>query len=330
MKQLLSALLLLTSVVCFGQTTGVRLFFQKPNQFYKQTIVAFSDTTTNGADNCCDALLLAGSAQGIWTYIGDSKYIINTFAPLQVDNIIQLGTSASPDTGTFIIGVDQYIGDSLDVAILDELVPGIHTIPYTCQGPITGDRFSLFVERPLSVEVVEGCEVGYVAINNDEPSVPYQLTNQANETLSLPASADTIYDLPSGTYTLCVYDDVPEQYTFTIVNTVIDATLYLPQTTVYIGDSYVTPILNIYSMYDSIEWDFGDGTLMQNDINPIHYYSNIGSYTLRASVTKGECTRLFEATILVSDLSNIQYVQVARRKPTDLYYTIDGKLTRRQ
>jgi PKD repeat protein len=330
MKKLLGALLLLTNVACFSQTTGVRLFFQKPNQFNKQTIIAFSDTTTNGADNCCDALMLAGSAQGIWTYINGTKYTINTFAPLEVDNVIQLGTSASPDTGAFIIGVDQYIGDTLDVAILDELVPGIHSVPYSCQGPVSGDRFSLFVERPLSVEVVEGCEIGYVAINNDEPSVPYQLTNQANETLSLPATADTIYDLPSGTYTLCVYDDVPEQYTFTIVNTVIDATLYLPYTTLYIGDSYVTPILNIYSSYDSIEWDFGDGTIAQNDINPIHYYTSVGTYTLRASVSEGECTRIFEATITVSDISNIQYVQVVRRKPTDYYYAIDGKLIRRQ
>lgn len=330
MKQLLSTLLLLTSVICFGQTTGVRLFFQKPNQFYKQTIIAFSDTTTNDADNCCDALMLASGTEGIWTYINGTRYIINTFAPLQVDNVIQLGTSASPDTGTFVIGVDQYIGDTLRVAILDELVPGIHSIPYTCQGPITGDRFSLFVERPLSVEVVEGCEIGYVAINNDEPSVPYQLINQANETLSLPATADTIYDLPSGTYTLCVYDDVPEQYTFTIVNTIIDATLYLPYNMVYIGDSYVTPVLSIYSPYDSIEWDFGDGNLAQNDINPIHYYTNVGTYTLRASVIKGDCTRIFEASITVSDVSNIQYVQAVKRKPTDYYYMIDGRLTKRQ
>ena len=69
MKQFLSAVLFLTSIVSYSQG-GVRLFFQKPNQFYKQTIIVFTDSTTDQADNCCDAFRLIGSEEGIWTYIG--------------------------------------------------------------------------------------------------------------------------------------------------------------------------------------------------------------------------------------------------------------------
>jgi hypothetical protein len=327
MKQFLIALLLLTSIASYSQG-GVRLFFEKSNQFYKQTIITFSESTTDQADNCCDALRLPGSEQAIWSYIGTGEYIINSFGYLTEDKLIQLGTSAFPDTGTFTIGVDQVIGDTLSYVLIDNYISGYHTLPYTFQGPVS-NRFSILFERPLQIEVENGCEVGYIIINNDEPSVPYTLLNENNEVSYLPSYTDTIYDLPSGDYTLCLYDSIPEQINFSINNTVIDASLYLPYTTIYIGDSYIVPVLNIYSLYDSIEWDFGDGNTTSNDLNPVHYYAQAGIYNLRVIVTEGICEKIFEAQIIVDNLANINYVNAFKHKPTNYYYTIDGKLVKK-
>jgi len=330
MKYFLITFMLLTSITSFSQG-GVRLFFEKPNTFYRQTIIAFTDSTTDQVDVCCDAVRLPGSNNGIWTYIGNTEYSINAFGVLSEDKLVPLGISSSSNDGLFTIGIDQILGDTLPLVLLDNLVPGYHELPYTFSGPVS-NRFSILFEKPISLEVVNGCEKGYVVIENDEPSSPYYLTDNLGQTLYLPSYTDTIYDLPSGYYTLSIYDSIPETIYFLVENTVIDATLNIPLTTIYLGDSFVTPILNIYSPYDYIEWDFGDGNFFSNDINPVHYYSQIGTFTLKATIGLGQCLKIFSTQITVNGPLSIipqNYRDFPKHRPSSFYYAIDGKLIKR-
>ena len=156
--------------------------------------------------------------------------------------------------------------------------------------------------------------------------------DDSNTILYLPNYTDTIFDLPSGDYTLYVYDNIVETTSFTINNTVIDAALYIPQTTVYIGDSYVTPFLNIYSPYTNIVWDFGDGTIINtyNDINPVHYYTEPGMYLLKVTISEGQCSKVFEGTINVEGSLGIQTINRPQyRQISDYMYSIDGKLIKK-
>jgi hypothetical protein len=330
MKQFLSILLFLTCLTGYSQS-GVRVYLEKPNQLYKQTIIYFSDACTDGFDQFNDALLFGGTLNKIWTSIGTTEYIINTFGPLTEDKIIPIGANINPDTGLFIIGVDETYGEVLPYVLLDNQVPGYHSTPYICQGPVSNERFSIHFERPMQIDVVSDCDFGYVVIDNDEPSIGYTLVpnNDPNTSYTLPASTDTIFDLPSGDYTLCSNDIIFEQVTFTISNTVIDATLYIPYTTVYIGDSYITPILNIYSPYNDIFWDFGDGFTFYNDINPVHYYTQPGIYTLRAIINEGQCSKIFESQITVENINGIQAINRLQYRPTSNFYSIDGKLVKK-
>ena len=143
---------------------------------------------------------------------------------------------------------------------------------------------------------------------------------------------DTIYDLNSGNYTLSIYDSITESIQFSVENTVINAVLNIPLTTVYLGNSYIIPVLNIYSAYDYVEWDFGDGNFAQNDINPVHYYTQAGVYTLRATVGAGQCSKIFETQITVDGTltTNFQYRDLPKYRPATFYYAIDGKLVKRQ
>jgi len=331
MKYVLSLLLLLVSNLNYSQS-GIRVYLEKPELLYKQTIIYFHDTCTDGFDQFNDAVLFGGTLNNIWTNIGPTAYVINTFGPLTEDKDIPIGAYINPDTGLFVIGVDETYGESLPYALLDNQVPGYHTTPYVCQGPVSNERFSIHFERPMQIEVVNDCERGYVVIDNDEPSIGYTLTC-GNQTYYLPTYTDTIHDLVSGDYTLSLYDSIVEQATFTIQSTSIDATLYLPFSTVYIGDSYITPILNIYTPYNDVFWDFGDGYTLVNDINPVHYYSQPGIYILKAVVNEGNCSRVFESQITVID-SNINSIEristnVFRPRPTSNFYSIDGKLIKR-
>jgi len=42
-----------------------------------------------------------------------------------------------------------------------------------------------------------------------------------------------------------------------------------------------------YEIYDSIKWDFGDGSTLMNDLNPTHTYNAVGAYTVTLSFYKG-------------------------------------------
>jgi hypothetical protein len=330
MKKFLSVLLFLTSIAGYSQS-GVRVYIEKPNVFSREAIVYFSDACTDGFDQFNDAILFGGTLNNIWTNIGTSQYVINCFGPLTEDKEIPIDANINPDTGLWVVGINEIYGDILPCILLDNQVPGYHNMPYTCQGPVSNERFSIRFERPMQIETINNCDLGYIVIDNDEPSIGYTLipNNDPNLSYTLPASTDTIFDLPSGDYVLCSNDVISEQVTFTISNTTIDATLYIPYTTVYIGDSYITPILNIYSPYNDIFWDFGDGSTFYNDINPVHYYTQPGVYTLKAIVSEGQCSKIFESQIVVENINGIQAINRLQYRPTSNFYSIDGKLVKK-
>jgi hypothetical protein len=330
MKKFLSILLLLISITCYSQS-GVRVYIEKPNVFGREAIIYFSEECTDGYDQLKDAILFGGNLNNIWTNIGTGQYVINCLGPLTEDKDVPIDANINPDTGLWVVGINETYGDILPCILLDNQVPGYHSMPYTCQAPVSNERFSIRFERPMQIETINDCDLGYIVIDNDEPAIGYTLipNNDPNLSYVLPASTDTIFDLPSGDYVLCVNDIIPEQVTFTISNTTIDATLYIPYTTVYIGDSYVTPILNIYSPYNDILWDFGDGTTLYNDINPVHYYPEPGIYTLRAIVSEGQCSKIFESQITVENINGIQAINKFQYRPTSNFYSIDGKLVKK-
>ena len=331
MKNLLSLLLFLVTVTgyCQADAAYIRVYIEKPELLYKSTVIIFSDSCTEEVDNCCDAPTFGGAGlNSITTNIGNNPYLFNCFPKITEDRTIPLNVSAFPDTGLFIIGVDLSSGDVPVTVLLDSQIPGYHQMPYICQGPVSNERFSLRFEYPVSVDVTNACGSGFVVVDNDEPNTQYVLESE-DETMYLPAYTDTIYDLPDGNYTLSVYDSIEEHVSFSIASTIIDAALFLPYTFLYIGDSYVTPILNIYTPYNEIAWDFGDGTTAYNDINPVHYYSQPGVYILKATVNEGQCSRVFEALITVQDALGISTVNRSYYKPTGSYYAIDGKLVKK-
>jgi len=324
-------LMLLMSNICYSQGV-VRVYLEKPNtSFYAQTIIAFSDSTSDEVDQCCDAVSLGGF---ISTSIGNLNYVINSFGPLNQDKIIPLNTTTSPDTGLFTIGIDDRNGEYFPVWLYDSLTNTFHNLdnPYNCQAPLL-DRFSLIFEAPLMIEVVNGCNLGYVVINNDEPSSPYHL--QSEEFVGFYSNGtDTIFNLPNGNYTLSLpFEEFSEIVSFSIQNTIIDATLNVPLTTLYLGDSCIIPVLTVNSLWPSVEWDFGDGNLLFNDMNPVHCYSQSGTYILSVTISEGFCEKSFETEIQVKEplsLGFIDYKDIPKYKPSNFYYAIDGRLVKRQ
>ena len=336
MKNLLTILLFITCLFSYSQsgTRGVRVFLEKPNLLYKQTIIYFSDTCTDGYDQFNDALLFGGTLDNIWTSIGTTEYVINTFGPLTEDKEITIGAYIYRDTGLFIIGVDETYGSSLQYVLLDNQVLGYHDMPYTCQGPVSNDRFSILFEYPLTVDVVGGCEEGYVVINNDETSASYELTpyDDPNSSYILPPNTDTIFNLPNGDYLLTLNDTIFEQVQFGVSNTIFNDELIVPYTLLTIQDPYIIPYLIPAQPYDEISWDFGDGTpILYNDVNPVHGYTETGIFILKITIIRNGCSKTIQEVITIYNPLSVPHLYpiILSDKHTQYYYGIDGKLIRR-
>ena len=323
MKHTLTLLLLCISLFANSQD-GVRVYIEKPNLLYKNTAIIFAEGATDGADNCCDAFLLGGIINNIYTYNGTTAYVINTFAPLTDDKEIQLGMTINPDTGLFILGIDAWYGDTIHAQLLDNLVPGIHEFPYVCQAPTSNNRFKILFEYPMCVEVFSGCDNGLITIDNDDEGVEYMLI-YGGDTISYPSIIDTIQNLNEGTYT--IISGSGESYTFGLQSTAIEASLYVSADYVWIVDSWVEFVLTCIEPLTQVEWNFGDGVTQIGDFNPVHQYTAPGIYTATVTLTSTNgCQKVIPRLITVVNVMSIPTIERTRIvKVDDRKWTIDGK-----
>jgi len=323
MKKLLILIgFLLVALLGYSQD-GVKISLTKPNLLHKETAILFSDSCSDEFDICCDAIFLGQPI--IWTSIGNDKYVINTFGEIIGEKLIPLGLSIELDTGLFIIDIEETYGVTIPVRLMDNQTQELFTFPHNTTGPISNNRFSLLFEEPLNVEVVNGCDFGLVVINNNIPNVSYTLIHDGEVTYYLPTT-DTIFGLYSGDYTLILDDYFTEEVNFSISNTVIDAQLIVPTTELYTYDSFISPLLNIYSPYTTIYWAFGDGNTASNQTSPIHQYMNAGEYNLMVIITEGFCNKIFESLITVQSINGVQELQKPSYNNINSYYAIDGRL----
>lgn len=294
---------LLLSNISYSQN-AIRLFFQRPNDFYKQTIIAFTDSSTDGLDQCCDAILLGGSSVGIWTSIGNNRYAINSFGILNEDKIIPIGLQSYTNEGQFVIGVDWQTGPPIEYRLMDAEYPGeFFVLPYVFSGSIYEGRFSLYIDRPMTVGVFPGCEVGKVSITNDDDETPYMLYQSGELIGEIPSYVDTLFDISDGNYEL-IGGQFDEIHSFYLENTQINANLYVSSQNVWINDAYIEGIVTIFTPYTSISWDFGDGSpMVTDDTNPVHLYQNTGTYILKVIIRRGQCEKILQSLITVESLS---------------------------
>lgn len=340
MKNLLTILLFITCLFGYGQPTFsiVRIYLEKTENISRPSIIiAFSDTCRDdGSDFGYDSRYLSGlgNPDYITMTIDNDMYVTNCLSNLTEDKIIPLNINISPDTGTFVIGQDFIIGEIPPYRLLDTQYFGYHQMPYVCQGPVSNGRFSVFFEYPMTVDVVGGCEEGYVVINNDQSSAPYELTSYNDPTIyyELPPNTDTIYNLPNGDYLLTLNDSIIEQTQFMVSNTIFEDELVVPYNLLIIQDPYIAPYLIPAQSYDEISWDFGDGTpILYNDVNPVHGYTEAGIYILKVTITRNGCSKTIQETITVYNPLSVQqlYPIMHSNKHTQYYYGVDGKLIKK-
>jgi PKD repeat protein len=324
MKKIFIFLLLLSPLLTISQVTK---FYLNSTTTAYETIIAFSDSTSDGLDICCDAVSF-GNFSPIWTSIGQQQYVINSFSKLDNDKFIPLGIRCPSET--FEIGINQVIGDTIQCMIWDSMTGQLYDLPHQFSTPTNGDtRFKIFFERPLEIIINDFCDNTQVIIDDDTTIGYYTLTHNG---IVQSVESDTIYIDSNGSYQLeLTGDTIYEQVTFNIqnINSDYNASLIVPLTEVPVYDAVIVPVLQLnYTPYEII-WDFGDGSIIYNDINPVHEYNQPGVYNLLVTIiSQNGCILNLNSIITVYSINGILPVK-ATSKGYPYFYDLSGRLIKK-
>jgi len=326
MKKLLLSLFLVLNIQVSGQTYNVLM---SNNVITRNMFISFTDSTTDGVDLCCDAFDFGGIYPGgdIWTNIGNLSYVINAFSPLTDVRTIPIG-AYSPDSNIVWSFSIAEIPLNTTVRIIDGNEE--HLLPYTTSGNFYNGRFSLLFSPAPTFSGLQACsDTGATCITIDVPGgYDYWRIIQEGANEDIYTGADSIIcGLTRGDYFLQLYrSDKVDEAQFTIDWIDLTAEFILPLSDVPIIDPVIIPQVFIFTPYDSLRWDFGDGTVVNNDSNPVHVYQVPGQYQLSLKIYRDYCTLEYNSIINVYQVNNIPLIYVQKKGGRKYVYGLDGRL----
>lgn len=300
--------------------TRMRLRMENSNAVASETIIAFLEDATDAADQAYDAPRLAGNADmGLYTYNGSYEYAIQAWPTLSAERVIDLGTVntlAGPSTITinmfenFDPTVMVYLED-IELGLFHNLTQN-PTYPFNNNG-LNGEtlRFRLHFRAPIAVASSMDCsgtESGKIIIANPNVTpVSLELKNANNEVVATAApfvGEHEVSNLAAGNYVLnMVYDGGGLVTRNAVIETngmTAPASFIASATTVSIADAIIEFQGTAQGASEYI-WDFGDGTIVTGDLNPVHAYTSLGVYTVTFTALNNGCGSTATSTVSVTN-----------------------------
>jgi PKD repeat protein len=306
----------------------LRLRMENSNGVGTEALVAFIDDATDGVDNPYDALRLQGNADlSLYTFNGDLEYAIQAWPTLTNERVIDIGT-VNTVAGTSTISMNLFENfDPTTVVYLEDTELGVfHNLTqngnYTFENSgLNGEsvRFRLHFRAPIGVSSVMDCsgtESGKILVGNPNTTpVAVELKNANNEVVATAApfvGEHEFVNLVSGNYSLeMTYTDGGAVTRTTAVENngmTTPASFIASATSVSIADAIIEFQGNAQGATE-YSWDFGDGTIVTGDLNPVHAYNALGVYTVTFTAMNNGCGSSATTTITVgADLTGTNNV----------------------
>lgn len=303
---------------------AIRLRFNNADNIASETVVAFADDATDGYDATRDGARLAGNnVIGLYSFIDGNQYTFNYFAPLSTEKIIPLGALNSVE-GEASITMNLFENfDASTVIFLEDMVNGVfHNLTANptysfSNGAVssTTERFRLHFRAPIAVESTSDCSgmgLGKMIMNNpNNASIVAEVYNSSD------VLVHTTEAFGAGTGNAQVVIDNLSADNYRVGLTYTDGTMSSKQVQVSDGGmpiaaSFIASSNNV-SIADAIvefqgiapgatnvSWNFGDGTEVTGDMNPVHAYMAPGVYTVTFTALNGGCGSEAISTVTVT------------------------------
>jgi PKD repeat protein len=297
----------------------LKLRIENNNEQSSETALLFAADATDAADVNYDAVRLPGNpALGVYTFIAGGEYVIQGLPELSTERIIPIGvvnTVAGPASiqmnqfEFFEEGVFVYLED-MQEGVFHNLANGPYA--YTNTSITSNDpiRFRLHLKAPLAVSVTAACagqSSGKMIVNNpNQTAVTVNLKDAQNNTIATTGAflgERVIENLTTGAYVLdFAYDNGDNATKAVQVGTgsiVAPASFVSSSTSVSIEDAIIEFQASAAGATEYV-WNFGDGTTVSNDLNPVHAYMAPGVYTVTFTASNGGCESVATSVVSVS------------------------------
>lgn len=300
--------------------TRMRLRMENVNTVASEAIVAFLEDATDAADAQYDALRLAGNTQmSLYTFNGNLEYAVQAWPTLTNERVIDLGTvNTVAGPSTIAMNMFENFDPSVIVYLEDTELGVFHNLTensiYSFNNTgLNGEtvRFRLHFRAPIGVASSMDCsgtESGKIIVANPNATpVALEVKNANNEVVATAAAfvgEHEVTNLSAGNYSLnLTYADGGS----TTKNAVVEsngmtapASFIASATTVSIADAIIEFQGTAQGASEYI-WDFGDGTIVTGDLNPVHAYTSLGVYTVTFTALNNGCGTTATSTVSVTN-----------------------------
>lgn len=283
---------------------------------YNETLIAFKDDATDDADQQYDAKKMRGNEKiALYSVIGNEDYAIQALPKLNSDKMLPLGIDA-PVSGQQTLRLKQieHIPASAQVILEDTKLGVFQNLRinpiyvYNFESTTDSDRFRLHFKPAVTlVATTESCAEndGTIMINSNSATTwDYSVVN-SNGTILASATNFSgmaqLENLAGGVYTV----NFSNQFGTLVQESIeiqsgaaINATVYASDDQVELTDAGISFTATATGATD-ITWDFGDGTIVTGILNPVHYYTNPGTYTVSFVASNANCMEVKNIDIRV-------------------------------
>jgi fibronectin-binding autotransporter adhesin len=291
---------------------------------YNETLIAFKNDATDDADQQYDALKMRGNENiALYTIIGNNDYAIQALPTLNADKMLPLGIDA-PVSGQQTLKLKQidHIPASAQVILEDTklgVFQNLRTNPiyvYNFESTTDTDRFRLHFKPAVKlVASTESCASndGTILINSNSATTwDYSVLNSNGATIASATDFSgnaMLENLAADIYTV----NLSNQFGTFVQEAIeiqggegVTANVYASANEVEISDAAVSFTATVTGATD-ITWNFGDGTIVTGILNPVHYYTSPGTYSVSFVASNASCMEMKNIDIrVISEITGIE------------------------
>jgi len=289
-----------------------------------ETIIAFKDGATESYDLGIDGNRLPGNTSiALYTMVGEAQIAFNYFSPLTAERIVPL-KALNVLGGVSSITMNQFDNfDASTVVYLEDVVNGVfHNLTanptYTFSNGVvvdSTDRFRIHFRAPISLQATSDCSgmgLGKMILDNpNNTSVVAEVFNSSD----LSVSTTEAFGSSTGNGQVVIENLFADNYRVSLIyadgsttskqaviadgGMPVAASFQSSANNVSIADAIVE-FQAIAPGATSVSWNFGDGTELVGDMNPVHAYMAPGVYTVTFTALNGGCGSEATTTITVT------------------------------